>query len=99
MGHYTTTLMEPLVNQFLGRLITNWMGDDGFIARYYHRKASNNPYTDTIVGTGKVIKKYRGEKGEYLVDLAVEMETNRGNITNMAMATVSLTSREQRLKD
>jgi len=94
VGSYSTTLIAVTVEHFLARLVTNWMGDDGFIRIFSYMKMANTPLGDTIFGRGKVISKYINDKGEHLVDIDVWMETSRGYISNVATVTVSLLSKE-----
>jgi len=76
------------------RLVTNWMGDDGFIRAFKWRHITRTPVGDAAVGYGKVLGK-RIEYGEYLADLQVWLENMRGNITEIASVTVSLLSRQE----
>jgi hypothetical protein len=94
VGSYSTTLIAVTVEHFLARIVTNWMGDDAFIKVFNYLKFANTPLGDTIFGRGSVIKKYINDKGEYLVDIDVWMESNRGYIPNIATVTVSLLSKE-----
>lgn len=82
-----------LSRNLMAHLLTNWMGDDGFIKKFNWRHLSRTALGDTLIGRGKVTNK-RVENGEHLVDLAVWAESTRGNITEAAVATVSLCSRE-----
>jgi hypothetical protein len=95
LGSYSTTINYPTVEHFFARLLTNWMGDDGFLRRLDCLKFANTPLGDTIFGRGRVTRKYVSDSGEYLVDLDVWEETVRGYIPNAATATVSLLSREK----
>lgn len=94
VSSYSTTLLGPPILHFLSRLVTNWSGDDGFIRRLTWTKLANTPTGDTIFGRGRVTRKYV-EDGEYLVDVDTWMESNRGFISNVGPATVSLFSREK----
>ncbi|MFC2018493.1 MaoC family dehydratase N-terminal domain-containing protein [Chloroflexota bacterium] len=76
----------------LGRLLTNWMSDEGFLKKYESQNRIIDPLGDTMFGKGKVIKKYE-EDGEHLVDIAVWCECIRGYIAAMGTATVVLPSR------
>ena len=96
-GMHSTTIVSNSVEHFLGRLITNWMGDDGFLRRFNYMKLANTPLGDTVIGRGKVIKKYVDANGDYLVDLDVWMETIRGYVSNAVAVTVSLVSRAKTL--
>ncbi|WP_258359866.1 FAS1-like dehydratase domain-containing protein [Moorella sulfitireducens] len=75
------------------RVITNWMGDDGFLRKFIWRHMARTRVGDTLIGRGKVVGK-RVEKEEYLVDLKVWLENLRGNISEAAVATVRLCSKE-----
>jgi acyl dehydratase len=79
--------------QLMARLVTNWMGDDGFLRKYSWRHLTQTPIGDTVIGHGRVVNK-RAENGEHLVDLDVYLENIRGNITEAAAATVRLISKE-----
>jgi hypothetical protein len=94
-GFYSMTIVQTTIEHFLGRLITNWMGDDGFLKRFHWIKLLNTPIGDTIFGRGRVVKKYIDENGEYLVDLDTWLETIRGYISNVGPATVRLLSKEK----
>ena len=95
LGSYSTTLIYPTVEHFLARIITNWMGDDGFLRGLDCLKLSNTPLGDAIFGYGRVTRKHISSDGEHLVDLDVWMESVRGYISNVATATVSLLSKEK----
>jgi acyl dehydratase len=79
--------------QVMVRLATNWMGDDGFLREYKWRHLKRTAIGDTLIGKGKVINKYI-KNGEHLVDLEIYLENLRGNITEAALATISLFSKE-----
>ena len=83
----------PLARNLLARLVTNWMGDDGFIRRFKFRHMNRTHIGDTVIGRGKVVNKHV-ENGEHLVDLALWLESIRGYVTEPAVATVSLCSKE-----
>lgn len=85
---------SPASQSILGRLITNWMGDDGFIRKFLWRMLEHAHLGDTIIGRGKVIKKYV-ENGEHLVDLSLWTEClGEEQIPHAALATVRLLSKE-----
>ena len=92
---YSTTILGVTTHHFLGRLITNWMGDDGFLRKFKWRKLHNAPLGDTIFGRGKVTEKYIDDSGDYMADLDTWMETIRGYVANVGTATVSLPSKEK----
>jgi hypothetical protein len=96
-GLYSSTLIQHTIEHFLGRLITNWMGDDGFLRRFRWFKMANTPLGDTIFGRGKVVRKYIDENGDHLVDLDTWMETIRGYVSNACPAIVKLVSKKEPL--
>jgi acyl dehydratase len=74
---------------WLGNLITNWMGDDGFLRRLRAELRRFNVVGDTQWLKGKVTKKYVKE-GENLVDIECWAENQRGEVTMPGLATVRL---------
>ena len=94
MGWYSTTIVSTSVERFGGRLITNWMGDDGFLRRFDYFKLANTPLGDTLVGRGRVAAKYVDGAGNHMVELDLWMESIRGFVSNAIGATVCLLSRE-----
>lgn len=76
---------------WLGHLLTNWMGDEGFLKRLYAELRRFNMLGDTTWCKGKVVKKYiEGE--DHLVDIRVWGENQRGEVTMPGHATVVLPS-------
>lgn len=94
---YSPTIVEHVINSFLCRLVTNWMGDDGMITDFRWRKFANTTFGDTVIGRGRVVRKYINEKGECLVDIDTCMENVRGFLGNMGPCTVRLPSRCERI--
>lgn len=94
LAHYSTSIQPISVENFLGRLVTNWMGDDGFLRKVRWERLCNICMGDTIFGLGRVTRKYV-ENGEHLVDISVQIETMRGYVSTIGEMTVSLLSREQ----
>lgn len=77
---------------WLGNLMTNWQGDDGFLKRLYMELRRFNVLGDTTWCRGKVARKYV-EAGEHLVDCEVYGQNQRGEITTKGTATVALPSK------
>lgn len=100
LGDWTAQQMgQPLAigfgvqNDFaMGRLLTNWISDEGFLKKFDAQNRIIDPLGDTMFGKGKVIKKYV-ENDEHLVDIAVWCECIRGYIAALGIATVALPSR------
>jgi acyl dehydratase len=77
---------------WLGNLITNWMGDDGFLKRMRAELRRFNVVGDTTWLKGTVKQKYVKE-AEHLVDIECWAENQRGEITLPGTATVRLPSK------
>jgi acyl dehydratase len=91
------TLVAYVPRQLMVRLVTNWIGDDGFMTRFNWRNVSRVYVGDTLFASGKVVNK-RHEKGKYLIDLKVMSENIQGNVVTAANVTVELISRENLYK-
>jgi acyl dehydratase len=78
---------------WLFHVLTNWMGDTGFVTRLYGELRRFNVVGDTTWIKGKVTRTYV-EDGRYLVDLDVWAENQRGEVTAPGRATVQLPSRQ-----
>jgi acyl dehydratase len=82
-----------VVSRFsLLRVITNWMGDDGFLRRFKWRHMTRTRVGDTMIARAVVTGKHM-EHGEHLVDLHVWLRNLRGNVSEAAVATVALPAR------
>jgi len=76
-------------------LITNWMGDDGFLRHFESQFRKPNYYGDTTWYKGEVVKKYKETVGgvEYgAVDIKWEGVSQAGVTTTPGSATVYLPS-------
>jgi len=76
---------------WMGHLLTNWMGDDGFLKRMYIELRRFNLVGDTTWCKGRVAGK-REDGGEKLVDLEIWGENQRQEVTTKGTATVRLPS-------
>ncbi|MGZ5147571.1 MAG: FAS1-like dehydratase domain-containing protein [Burkholderiales bacterium] len=88
----------PQRSAWVATLVTNWMGDAGFLKRITTELRRFNTMGDTTWCKGKVVKKYK-QDGYALVDLEVWAENQRGErtVTNAA-ATVMLPSKDIKTK-
>ena len=77
---------------WMGHLLSNWMGDDGFLKRMYIELRRFNVVGDTTWCRGKITGK-RQENGECLVDLEIRGENQRKEITTTGTAVVRLPSK------
>jgi hypothetical protein len=76
-------------NSWVSQVITNWMGDDGFLKSLYCEYRRFNVYGDIQFIKGKITKKYE-LNGEHLIDLDAWAENQRGEVTAPGRATVTL---------
>jgi acyl dehydratase len=88
-GGNMPTIAGAQVETWLGHLITNWMGDEGFLKALdsQHRRVAR--FRHTYWCHGKVAKKYI-EGGEHLVDLDLWTENQQAIKHTFAKASVRL---------
>ncbi|MBI2906353.1 MAG: MaoC family dehydratase N-terminal domain-containing protein [Chloroflexi bacterium] len=77
---------------WLGHLMTNWIGDDGFLKVLYGELRRFNVVGDTQWCKGKVTRKYI-EDGEHLVDMDIWAMNQRHEITAPGHGTAVLPSK------
>lgn len=77
---------------WLGNLLTNWIGDDGFLRRLSVRFEAPNWHGDTTWCKGEVTRKYV-ENGHTLVDIRILAENQKGVIHTVGNAIASLPRR------
>lgn len=88
--HFNTVPRLPMC-----RVVTNWMGDDGFVCKFSWRHMWRTPIGDALIINGKIAKKY-AENDEHLVDIKSWCLDLRGTITDMALITVKLLTKEDK---
>lgn len=76
---------------WLGHLMTNWIGDDGFLKRLYAELRLFNYVGDTTWCKGRVVRKSMKNE-ECLVECEIWCENQRGEIIAPGRATVILPS-------
>ena len=79
---------------WLINLLTNWMGDDGWLKSCYAEYRQFVYHSDAVWFRGRVTRKYVDEDGEYCVDIETHGINQRGEDTMPGRATVILQSRE-----
>lgn len=77
----------------LSHLVTDWMGDDGWLVSQSSEIRKFNYIGDTHTFTGEVVGK-RVEDGLHLVDIEMRGTNQRGVVTCPGKATVALPSRD-----
>src|SRR3989304_6736020 len=78
---------------WLSQLVTNWVGDDGWLSKFFCEMRAFNFLGDWHLMEGKVTRKRR-EGPHCLADLELKGTSQRGIITCPGTATVILPSRE-----
>jgi acyl dehydratase len=76
---------------WMGHLVTNWMGDNGFLRRLSVEFRRFNIIGDTTWCRGKVVRSYT-DNGHVAVDLDIWADDQRGETTTRGEATVWLRS-------
>jgi hypothetical protein len=74
-------------------LLTNWMGDDGFLWKFNTQIRRFVMFGDTTWVKGKITRKYC-DNGKYCVDIDVQNVLQTGELSIIGAATVILPSRE-----
>ena len=78
---------------WLVNLLTNWMGDEGWLKRCYAEYRQFVYHSDALWIEGKVVRKYVDESGEHCVDIETHGVNQRGDDAMPGEATVVLPSR------
>ena len=81
----------------LAKLVTNWMGDDGFVKKLNCQMRRIWLFGHILWLNGKVTRKYI-EDGEHLVDMELTGENQDGLLVMPVSATVRLDAREHTIK-
>jgi hypothetical protein len=87
----------PQRSAWMASLVTNWMGDAGFLKRIKTRMSRFNTMGDCTWARGTVVKKYKKD-GYALVDIEIKGENQRGELTTPGLATVILPSLDPNTK-
>jgi acyl dehydratase len=77
---------------WLGHLVTDWIGDDGFLKRLNVQVRKHNLIGDLTTCKGTVTRRWQ-EGDEHLVEIAVRAENQRGETTALGTAVAALPSR------
>ena len=77
----------------VGRLITDWIGPDGWLRKCKVEMRKMNLFGDTLTLKGKVTDKYVKD-GDHYVDADVWCETDREGVTTPCKATIILPTKK-----
>lgn len=80
---------------WLVQLLTNWIGDDGWLKRCYAEYRNFVFLSDVIWLSGKVVDKYVDESGEYCIRVKTSAVNQRGVEVMPGEADISLPSKEK----
>jgi hypothetical protein len=86
----------PQRSAWMATLVTNWMGDAGFLKRVRTEMRRFNIMGDTTFCKGRVTRKYVKDRTP-LVDIEIAAENQREEVTTPGLATVALPSRDVQL--
>jgi hydroxyacyl-ACP dehydratase HTD2-like protein with hotdog domain len=79
---------------FLGRMITDWLGDGGTLVKLNGSYRGINKVHEDIICNGKVTKKYT-EENKHLVRIEIWAENPAGEKTVTGFAVVDLPSKDK----
>jgi acyl dehydratase len=91
-GHEDIFMSTGFVQAALVRLITDWMGDAGFLKRLFFEMRRQHRPGDVMVCKGKVMAA-EVRDGDPCIDLELWAENEREGVTTPARATVILPRR------
>jgi len=86
-GYPAPVIHGPFQGGLLSRMVTTWGGRTAAIRRLAYSHRGMAILGDTLTCRGKITKKYE-EEGEPQVDLAITIETQKGEVTTLGRATV-----------
>ena len=92
MGYDKPFVMLNFYQGLLGRLVSDWIGEDGFLRKFHMEMRKLNSLYDTMAMKGKVTRKYV-EGPDHLVDLEIWIENEKQGLTTPATCTVVLPAR------
>jgi acyl dehydratase len=86
-------LHGALKNAFLGQLMTDFVGELGWLRKLSVQYRGMDQPGSKVVCRGRVVKKYVDDSGNHLVDCEIWLENAKGEKTTPGSATVILPAR------
>ena len=83
--HPDVIVQGPLYGAFVVQLVTDWIGDEGFLKRISYSNRGRGIPGDVLTCKGKVTKKYE-QDGQHFVECEVWEENQRGEVLVPASA-------------
>ena len=80
---------------WLINFLCNWISDEGWLKKNYAEYRKFVYHSDAVWFSGKIVKKYIDEDGEYCVDIETHAINQRGEDTVPGYSTIVLPSREK----
>lgn len=91
-GHADAFMHTTWYNGNFGKMLTEYIGIDGWIKKQSQQMRRMNHPGDTTTFAGKVVRKYQ-ENDEFLLDIEMWAGNQREEVTTPARATVALPSK------
>jgi acyl dehydratase len=92
-GHPDVFMNTGFLQAALVRVITDWMGDEGFLKKLYFEMRRQQRPGDTMICRGRVVAK-TVQDGLHLVECEVWAENEREGVTTPGRAWVVLPTRD-----
>ncbi|MBI1885892.1 MAG: hypothetical protein HYS09_06230 [Chloroflexi bacterium] len=93
-GHQDVFMNTGLTQAALVRVVTDWMGDEGFLRKFYFEMRRQHRPGDVMACKGRVADKYV-QDARHFVECEVWAENEREGVTTPGRAWVILPSREE----
>ena len=93
--HPDVLVQGPLHGAFLAQMMTDWIGDDGFLKKLSYSNRGRAVPGDVLTCKGKVTQKHEQE-GQHIVECEIWEENQRGEVLTPGSATAILPSRQVR---
>ena len=91
-GHPSIFMNTGFTQAALVRVITDWMGDQGFPRKFYFEMRRQQRLGDLMICKGRVTNKYE-QDGQHIVECDVWAENQREGVTTPGNAVIVLPSR------
>lgn len=92
-GHPDIFFNTGFTRAALCRLLTDYVGVDGWVRRLQYQMRRMNRPGDTMRVRGRVTRRYVADDGARAVDLEIWIENDRDGVTTPGTATVTLPAR------
>lgn len=94
-GHPDIFVNTGFMRGCFSRLITDWIGDEGFLNKFTMQMRRMNRPGDVMAVKGNAKRKYVADDGSHRIDCDVWAENKREGQTTICEATVTLPSKSK----